>query len=80
MRVTQFDDMSLGEDGTLNDAETLKEKINSDWSGFITSTETHGAGVETPPAGGNPDDGKTGRAAQLAAKYHDNLYGKNKED
>lgn len=79
MRVTDFKDMKLGEDGVLEGAEELKKKIGSDWSGFITTQETHGAGVETPPAGGESGKGGTGRAAELAAKYHDNLYGK-KED
>lgn len=81
MRVTEFGEMVLGEDGTLKDADSLKEKINSDWSGFITSTSERGAGVDSPPSGsGDAGNGRTGRAAELAAKYHDNLYGKNKED
>lgn len=80
MRVTDFNNMKLGEDDVLEGAEDLKKKIGSDWSGFITTQETHGAGVETPPAGGTPGKEGTGRAAELAAKYHDNLYGKNKEE
>lgn len=81
LRVTDFKDMKLKEDGTLDGADALKEKINADWSGFISTEGTKGAGVETPPAGkGGNDNGSTGRAAQLAAKFHDNLYGKTKEE
>lgn len=77
MRVTDFSNMKLGEDGNLEGAEDLKTQIGSDWSGFIPTDGTKGADVETPPGGGNGDGGKkTGRAAELAAKYHDNLYGK----
>lgn len=51
MRVTDFGSMKL--DGEkLADADKLSKQIESDWSGFITSTETKGANVETPPAGG----------------------------
>lgn len=80
LKVTDFSDMKLAEDGTLDNAEKLKEGIGSEWSGFITSTDTKPSGdPEVPPK----DDGETkntGRAAQLAAKYHENLYGKAKED
>lgn len=79
LRVTDFSGMKLGEDGTLENADKLKEKIGSDWSGFISTKETKGADVDNPPGSGDPDSKKTGRAAQLAAKYHDNLYGKVKE-
>lgn len=81
LRVTDFSEMKLAEDGSLDGADKLKEKIGSDWSGFITTKETKGADVDNPPGGNNdPDAKKTGRAAELAAKYHDNLYGKVKED
>lgn len=81
LRVTDFSEMKLAEDGSLEGVDKLKEKIGSDWSGFITSTGAKSSGEpETPPGdGGNPDSKKTGRAAELAAKYHDNLYGKVKE-
>lgn len=81
LRVTDFSEMKLAEDGSLDGADKLKEKIGSDWSGFIVSSGTKPSGnPETPPGdGGNPDSKKTGRAAELAAKYHDNLYGKVKE-
>ena len=79
LRVTDFSNMKLGEDGSLDGADKLKETINSDWSGFISTKETKGADVSNPPGDGRPGSGNTGRAAQLAAKYHDNLYGKVKE-
>ena len=81
LKVTDFSEMKLKDDGTLDGADNLKEKIGSDWSGFISTKETKGADVDNPPGGsGNPDSNRTGRAAQLAAKYHDNLYGKTKEE
>lgn len=80
LKVTDFNSMKLKEDGTLDDVDALKEKIVADYSGFISSEGTKGADVETPPAGaGNPGSGSTNRAAELAAKYRENLYGKAKE-
>ena len=77
LRVTDFKDMKLKEDGTLENAYVLKEKINTEWSGFISTEGPKGADVDNPPAGGSGNDGGgSSRAAELAAKYHDNLYGK----
>ena len=81
IRVTDFKDVKLKDDGTFENADKLKEKIAADWSGFISQEGTKGAEVNNPPAGnGDPNGGTTGRAAQLAAKYHDNLYGTNKKE
>lgn len=79
LRVTDLSKMKLDKDGNLVDADKLTESIKSDWSGFITSTETKGATVETPPATNNDKGSTTGRAAQLAAQYHSSLYGTDKE-
>lgn len=80
LRVTDFKDMKLKDDGTLEDVDKLKEKITTDWSGFISTEGTKGADVATPPASGSGNDGGgSSRAAKLAAKYHDNMYGTGKE-
>lgn len=80
LRVTDFSKMKLTEDGNLDNAEDLKKEINANWDGFITTTDTRGADVETPPEGEDGEDTGAGRAAQLASSYHDKHYGKIKED
>lgn len=81
LRVTDFSNMKIGEDGSLEGADKLKESISSDWSGFISTKETKGTDVENPPGNSGGEESKsTGRAAELAAKYHENLYGKAKEN
>ena len=52
LRVTDFSDVKVT-DGKLENADTLKESIKSDWSGFITDVEDKGAKVDNPPAGPN---------------------------
>jgi predicted nuclease with TOPRIM domain len=75
LRVTDFTSMKLDKEGALENVDSLKKGITEDYGGFISSTKTGGADVDNPPKNdGNPAESK-GRAAELAAKYHDNLYG-----
>ena len=79
VRITNFDDMKLNEKGGLEDADTLKESVKNDWADFIVTEREKGAEVPTPP--NNPSEKKPspapGRAAQLAAQYHNERYGTN---
>lgn len=52
LRVTDFSGMKLDKDGNLEGADKLTESIKSDWSDFISTTSTKGAGVQDPPANG----------------------------
>ena len=58
LKVTDFTNMKIGEDGNLEGSDKLMENIKSDWSAFVTTTETKGAKVETPPTGAG-GSGKT---------------------
>lgn len=78
LKVTDFSSMKLNEDGTLADADKLSDTIKKDWSGFISTTHTKGADAETPPGGDSTKP--AGRAAQLANKYHNGLFGKTTEE
>lgn len=74
MRTTDFSKMKLDKDGNLADVDGLKKAINDDWADFKVKTEERGAGAENPPEtdnGGKP----TSRAAELAAKFHQEKYG-----
>ena len=79
LRVTDFSQMKLDEKGELIDSDKHSESIKKDWSGFVVKKEVKPGDVETPPAddGGKP---KNSRAAELAKAYHENMYGKAKED
>lgn len=50
IKVTDFNDMKLGEDGKFEKLEELTKKIKEDWSGFIVEKRTEGADVKNPPA------------------------------
>lgn len=79
LKVTNLDDVEFGEDGKLKDADKLKDSIRQEWSDFIPKEEKVGAKTETPP------DGKGGnhtpsRAAQVAERHYELMYGKKSED
>lgn len=78
VRVTDFSKKKLDKDGKLEGLDDLKKEIEQDYSGFIPEKGTKGSEVETPPASGS-EKPTSNRMAELATKYHDNLYGTNKE-
>lgn len=51
LKVSDLSDVKI-KDGEIVDKETIIEKIKNDWSDFIVSTDTKGAGVDTPPTTG----------------------------
>lgn len=75
MRVTDFSGMKLKEDGTLDGADKLNESIKKDWDDFIVKSEKKGAEVETPPGDEGKQSRKPGRAAEIANRYHEGMYG-----
>lgn len=75
LKVTDFSALKLKDDGTLEGADELKKTIKSEWADFIVTTNDKGTDVETPPDDKGKGSFPTGRAAELAKQYHENLYG-----
>lgn len=67
LKVTNFEEIELDDKGQIKDAAEVKKKIESDWSGFIESTQTKGANVNNPPA----NDGVTGTYTSRAEARKD---------
>lgn len=81
MRVADLGSFELDKDGKIKDSDRMKETIKTEWSDFIATSGKQGAGTPTPPGGNNGGAGSgLSRAAELAAQYQANLYGKAKED
>jgi hypothetical protein len=78
MKVTDWDGFELDADGKIKDYDNLSETAKSDWSDFIVTKRAEGAKTQNPPKG-EEGSASTGRAAQLAKEYHENLYGKARE-
>lgn len=82
MRVTDLKDMELDDSGAFKDADKLTEAIKTEWADFITTKQDQGASTPNPPAGAGDggDNGAPSRAAKVAAKHYELLYGKKTED
>lgn len=49
LKVTDTDGLTLNEDGEVEDADGIVEKIKSEWSEFIVTSSVEGVKTETPP-------------------------------
>lgn len=75
LRLTDLDKVELDDEGKIKDAATVVEDVKKEWSDYIVKTEEHGAGTETPPDGAGAGDRTLSRAAQVAQKHNERLYG-----
>lgn len=74
IRLTDLDKIELDENGEVKDADKAVETVKTEWADYIVKTEEKGAETETPPAGGS--GGRVlSRAAQVAAKHNEMVYG-----
>lgn len=69
------------EDGKIRDAKALDALISGDFSGLVGKITTEGVKTATPPASPASSESKANtRAAQIAASYHNALYGEIKKE
>jgi hypothetical protein len=52
LKVSDLEKVEIDSDGKLKEAKELTKSIKEEWADFITKTESKGAEVATPPAGG----------------------------
>lgn len=75
-----IDKIEFEEDGSIKNKDDIIKSISDNWSEYVRDTQTRGANTSTPPANNGGEDKKISRAKQIAQQYHDDLYGKLKED
>lgn len=64
LKLTDFSDMKLGEDGKLENLDALKENIGKEWGEFKVTQSERKQNVPTPPGTGNQGAGES-RARDL---------------
>lgn len=79
LKVSHVDDLQFGDDGAVKDADKIKESIKTEWADFITTEGVKGADTHMPPENNGGDDGQLSRAAQVAQKHYEAMYGKKGE-
>lgn len=80
LKYSDVDGVELDDKGKIKKAKELLDTIKEEWSDHVESTGTEGAKTETPPANNGGKTEQPSRAAMLAQKYHENLYGAVKEE
>jgi len=80
LRVTDLDKLEFDDEGRIKDSDKVKEDIKTEWSDFITKEQTQGASTQTPPTGQGGETHTLSRAAQVAAKRYEMLYGVKKAE
>ena len=83
LKLSPVDEIELDDKGEIKDAETVKKKIEEEWSDFIVKEEVEGAEKQNPPGGSGgrqPAGGGTkSRAALIQQQYQNSLYGSKEE-
>ena len=80
LRVTNLDDIEFDEDGKLKGMDKLKENIKTEWADFIAKESKKGADTDTPPDNDGAETHTPSRAAKVAQKRYEMLYGKQKTE
>ena len=75
LAATDYGKMKLNADGNLDGVEDLKKDIADKWGSFKVTTRQRGPKVENPPSP-NQNGGTDGGVRSMAAKWHEQRYGK----
>ena len=77
VKGTSMDSVELDENGEIKESDTKVEDIKKEYADYIVKTREEGENPENPPAGEGDDGGANhlSRAAQLAQKHNERLYG-----
>ena len=81
LKVTDLNEIEFDDEGKLKDRDKLVADIKSEWADFIAVESKKGAETDNPPEGSGIGSGHVmSRAAQVAQKRYEQLYGKKTEE
>nr|DAX15360.1 MAG TPA: minor structural protein [Bacteriophage sp.] len=69
-----LDGIELDDKGAIKDGDKLIDALKGEYGDLFSTQQQQGTPTTTPPSGGNATHG-SGRAAALAAKYAQDMYG-----
>ena len=77
VKGTSMDDIELDDKDEIKEADTRMDNVKKEYADYIVKTKDEGEDPETPPGGngGSGGAGQLSRAAQLAQKHNERLYG-----
>lgn len=76
VKGTSMDDIELDDKDEIKEADTKMDNVKKEYADYIVKTKDEGEDPETPPGGNGGGGAKNlSRAAQLAQKHNERLYG-----
>ena len=77
VKGTSMDDIELDDKDEIKEADTRMDNVKKEYADYIVKTKDEGEDPETPPGGNGGGGGANhlSRAAQLAQKHNERLYG-----
>ena len=77
VKGTSMDDIELDDNDEIKEADTRLDNVKKEYADYIVTTKDEGEDPETPPGGNGGGGGANhlSRAAQLAQKHDERLYG-----
>ena len=77
VKGTSMDDIELDDNDEIKEADTRLDNVKKEYADYIVTTKDEGEDPETPPGGNGGGGGANhlSRAAQLAQKHNERLYG-----
>ena len=78
VKYADWSGIEIEEDGKLKNAKDLVKAVREEWAEYINKTSTQGVQTTTPPAG-TGENHQPSRAAMVAQKHYEAVYGKKGE-
>lgn len=79
LKTVDFDELDF-KDGKFSKADDLEKDAKDEWADFIVTTQETGVDSATPPENNGGKNKAPSRAAELARKYQEQMYGKVEEN
>ena len=80
VKYADWDKIELDEDGKLKDAKDHVKAVREDWAEYISKVEKKGAQTATPPGGAGGETHTPSRAAMIAKRHYEAIYGKGENE
>lgn len=78
LKTVNFDELDF-KDGKFDKADEIEKTAKEDWADFIVTTKETGVDSAKPPENNGGKENKPSRAAELAKRYQEQMYGKVEE-
>lgn len=78
LKTVNFDELDF-KDGKFDKADDIEKTAKEEWADFIVTAKETGVDSAKPPENNGGKENKPSRAAELAKRYQEQMYGKVEE-